>query len=208
MSYASLSEARAYGVGTDQADDATLQTYLDLASKVVDDYTGRSFGIAAISTVTVRDQRNARVALPTPFTAVTAVAVNGGNPLAVAAYQVEPWGLRLVWGYRDADGWPVTSVRTGNTGVDVAVTATFGYATVPLPVKQATLALTDYLLARSTYRVISSVDAEGNPTTLPTAAASSQATLVDPDESPISADTTGLIDADRWLRSYRRVMVA
>jgi hypothetical protein len=206
MGHASLAEARAYGIGENRAVDATLTLYLDLASKVVDDYCGRSFGTATASTVTVRDAHNARVVLPGPFTAVTAVTVNGGIALEPTAYQVESWGLRLVWNYRDADGFPVPSVHPGR-GVDVTVAATFGYATVPVPVKQATLALTDHLLARSDYRIVATVDAEGNPETLPTAAASPQATEVDPGENPVTTNTTGLIDADRWLRNYRRVLV-
>lgn len=213
-SYATLAEARAYGISTTQADDTTLTTYLDLASRIVEDYTGTTFTTATARTVTVQDVRTPLVPLPGPFTTVTSVTAYGAL-LAASQYTVEPWGLRLYTpGWRDSDGFPYrsqTALRSGRGpyGASVAVTATFGYAAVPIEVRQATLAVAHDQLTRASNRPTSTVDVEGNATVLPLVAVepgvsreeTSGASTFQP-----RTDTTGSLAADRLLQPYRSVL--
>lgn len=186
--------------------------YLELASRAVDDYCGRSFELAAPKTVAVNDVRTPLVRLPAPFRNVTAVTVDGVE-LSSGSYVVEPWGLRLYFPAKDADGFPTRTFVSGPWGrgrhpygAQVAVTATFGWDEVPIAVRQATQALAEHF-AEERHTVTSSTDAEGNPTTLPTSAAKPTETRVGPGETP-TTDTTGLIEADRLLRPFRRPQVA
>lgn len=185
---------------------------MELASRAVDDYCGRSFEGAAPKTVTVTDVRSPLVPLPAPFRGVTEVTVDG-VPLTAGSYIVEPWGLRLQWPGRDVDGFPARTFVSGPFGrgrhpygAVVTVRATFGWDEIPIAVRQATQMLADHFAGRR-HQVTASTDAEGNPTTLPTSAAKPTEVLVAPGEKP-TTDTTGLIEADRLLRPFRRPQVA
>lgn len=211
--YATLAEARAFGVTTAQADDATLTTYLELASRVVDFYTGTTFDPQGSRTVTVSDVRTPLVRLPVPFSSVTAVTVNG-QPIAPSGYIVEPWGLRLyINGYLDVDGFPrrtASSVRDHRApyGSQVAVTATFGWTAIPSPVKQATALIAREQLGRSSQRPTGTTDVEGNPSVLPVEATIPGITLDDTGGGRFlpRVDTTEVITADRLLQPYRSTL--
>lgn len=197
--------------GTEEVYDWAVD-HTELASRAVDDYCGRSFEPPTTKTVTVNDVRTPIVPLPTPFRDVTAVTVNGAV-VSASGYVVEPWGLRLYRPALDADGFPVRTAVSGPWGggrhpygAQVKVTATFGWDDIPAAVSRATRLLAEHF-AGQRHTVTASTDDEGNPTTLPTSAAKPTATLVGPDQKPV-ADTTGLIDADRLLRPFRRPQLA
>lgn len=104
--YASLSDARAEGITTEQANDPRLTTLLTRASEMIDRYTGWWF---ASRTLTLRfDGTGTRhLHLPAPCIALTRVAVDGsdlslvddvlniGAPSGLAAQRFNPKLLRV-----------------------------------------------------------------------------------------------------------------
>lgn len=76
MSYATLVEARAEGVTTEQASDPRLQLLLDDASRFIDDATGWWFE-RRTATLRLDGTGLGWLALPAPPIAVTAVSVGG-----------------------------------------------------------------------------------------------------------------------------------
>src|SRR4051794_28316917 len=93
-SYATLLDVRTYGIAATSAEDDLVQDRLSIASRIVDDYTGTSFAAAAARTVTVQDVRIPLLPLPTPFSTITEVTING-QAIGSDRYEVEDWGLRL-----------------------------------------------------------------------------------------------------------------
>lgn len=180
-SYATVAEARAFGITTAEASDDQLTTWLETASRVVDDYTGTSFNETAPSTRTFRAMRSNRITLPYPSDDITAVTVDG-SALSVDSYTVDDFGI---------------SVRSHlTTRSVVVVTGVFGFTTIPSVVRDATLFITRNLIRASSMRPTSGTDTEGNPTTLPTAG-------FIPLAAALGEDSTGSVNADRLLRSYR-----
>ena len=157
INYATIADIRNFGVAVTEAYDATVTTYLNIASRLVDDYCGQTFDPSASVTRTFNDVRNPIIPLPFGTTAVTAVTVNGGTPLVAGSYSLrtDQYGnvtaLQLyIPGFLDVDGFPVTGASllppasfrySGPTGSDVAVTLTLG-AALPAVVAEATRLLT------------------------------------------------------------------
>ena len=180
-SYATLAEARTFGITTAEADDAALTTWLETASRVVDDYTGTSFNESAPSTRTFRAMRSQRISLPYPSDDITEVAIDG-TALATDNYTVDDFGIE---------------VRSHITSRHVVtVTGTFGFTTIPSVVRDATLFITRNLIRASSMRPTAGTDTEGNPTVLPTAG-------FVPPVSSLGEDSTGSVNADRLLARYR-----
>lgn len=178
--YASVAEARAAGIKTTQASDAELTTWLEEASRVVDNYTHTRFNVTAATAHTVHNPQSALVILPYPFSAVTAVTVDGVAQTLTTNYTVEDFGIRF--GYRPRG--------------PVVVTGIFGYPDVPSPVRLATIYIADSLISQSQYRPAIGTDTEGNASGLPTAA-------FVPRFASNGVDSTGTVRADRLLAPYR-----
>lgn len=176
--YASVADARAAGIKTSQASDADLTTWLEQASRVVDNYTNTRFRVTA-ATYTVRTPQSSLVILPYPFSGITAVTVDGVAQ-ATTAYVVEDFGIRF--GYRPRG--------------PVVVTGIFGYPDVPSPVRLATIYIADSLISQSQYRPAIGTDTEGNASGLSTAA-------FVPRFASNGVESTGTVRADRLLQPYR-----
>ena len=180
-SYATVAEARAFGISTAEANDDQLTSWLETASRVVDEYTGTSFGVSAPTSRTYRGLRANRLSLPYPSDDILSVTVDG-TALSTDSYTVDDFGI---------------SVRSHLTGRSVVVvTGTFGFTTVPAVVREATLFIARNLIRASSMRPTAGTDTEGNPTTLPTAG-------FVPLAPTLGEDSTGSVNADRLLRSYR-----
>lgn len=129
-------------IGFGVSDDKATEEVCDTASRIIDNYTGQTFTSAPTErTVTIHDVRNARLPLPSPFRDVTSVKING-VPLDSGGWVADDQGLRLVrYGAKDVDGFPIRD--PGRRGLRVAygsvvtVTATFGYETLPSPLRRA-----------------------------------------------------------------------
>lgn len=199
-SYASVQDVRNLpgGVTVAQRSDLLLQDDLDVASRIVDDFTGSQF-YQTQGTVTVYDVRLPLVVLPRPFSAITAVSVDG-RAVDAAGYTVTPSGLRLyINPYIDVDGFPRkvfanVGAQRNPYGQNVAVTATFGYATVPAPVRRATALLASRLALGSVQNMIpdsriASITVEGYSRTFK-------------DDDRVA--TTGDSEVDRLLSPYSR----
>jgi hypothetical protein len=157
--YATVDDVRAFpGVPSTLTDDQ-INDALELAVEVIDDYTGTFFGEPQATTILINDVRRPILPLPTPFSDVTAVSVNG-TALDTTQWIVEDWGLRLYEsGYLDPDGFPRWAVNDlpvglaydwGPHGVQVSVTGTFGWPTVPAKVKRAAVLLAARFATQST----------------------------------------------------------
>jgi hypothetical protein len=215
--YCTLENVRTWGITTSQANDQVVLDRIDIASAIVDDYCGLSgyglggtFAAQKTTTITVGDVRLPMVPLPRPFTNVTALTIDG-RTLDATTFIVENWGIRLyIAGYLDVDGFPrrsSTSMGYGGPGYgwpgmgapygsQVAVTATFGYTSVPLPVRHATVLIAAFLVFGQGETLldprVSTVAVEGYTLRYPTRGG--------PDTELIA--TTGVIEADRLLAPY------
>lgn len=177
-------------------------------SRIVDKYCDTVFG-AQSQTVTVSDVRKPLVKLPTPFTNVTAVSINGGA-MDASTYIVEPWGLRLYSLNPLSYGWPNRGGSEGGSwpyqasgapyGAQIAVTATFGYPGIPRLVNRAArLICRDIALGQAgsdgpyapgqVRYMVGGFDAQFNP------------------HDPHPLDTTGSVEVDRLLYTYKRTKV-
>lgn len=176
--YATVAEARARGVNTTSVPlDSELDTWLEEASRVVDNYTRTRFGVTAPSTETF-DNPGGFILLPYPFSNVTSVTVDGVVQ-ASTAYTVQAYGIRFAW----------------RPSAPVTVTGTFGYPDIPSPVRLATIFIADTLISQSQYRPTVTTDSEGNAG-LPTAG-------YVPRFAANGIDSTGTVRADRLLAPYR-----
>jgi hypothetical protein len=202
-SYATVTDLRNAGVDNSQSDDL-LQAALDLASVLVDEYTGTVFTTATASTKVFYDQRTRIIPLSQPASSITAVGVSGYD-LTSSQWQLDGQVLRLFPVFmRDGSGFPLLyggdfaswAYDQGRStyGYDVSVTATWGWASVPLAVKQATILLAkdqlaSPLVAGASDARVRAMSVEGFSVTLDSAEAQTM--------------STGNIAADRLLRRYR-----
>lgn len=178
VTYATVAEARAFGLGKGMT-DAQLEVWLAAATEVVDAYTETRFAVAVATTKTFYNADAAWLPIYGPFSDVLEIT-SDGVVVASSQYDAERLGIHL------------GSVGTRRT---VAVTAFFGHTELPAAVKQATLFIARNLIAASSQRPTVGTDAEGNATTLPTAAYIPGARLGD--------GSTGSVNADRLLEKYR-----
>lgn len=165
MSYASLSQARAEGITTDQASNERLQQLLDDASERIDAVTGWWFSPRAM-TLRLSGRQDDPLPLPAPVITLTSVTLDGAALDLNAAVMVKgrvtdphadiryPRLLRRALSPGEA---PLASVRFpwpyGEE--NVVVVGTFGYtkadgATAPADIREACLRLAVRNLPRLT----------------------------------------------------------
>lgn len=202
--YATVDDVRAFGVPDSITDDQIIDA-LDLATAVVYDYTGMVFGSPVAEDVVVNDVRKPLLPLPTPFSSVTAVSING-TPIDSTEWVVEPWGLRLYQSsYYDSDGFPrydLSNVVTGQTlgselyGSQVTVSATFGWPDIPTKVKRAAV----LLAARFSTQTVEDLVPDSRLKQLQV-----EGYRVAYDDTNVNLDTTGDLSVDRLLARYRSV---
>jgi hypothetical protein len=109
---ATIADLEARGVSVDETETAVVGTYLAVASGLVREAAGTPIS-ETVSTVTL-EGRGSRLVLPgQPVTAVSAVSVDG---VAVTDYRLMNGALTRPCGFH---------------GVEVSVTYTHGFATVP-----------------------------------------------------------------------------
>jgi hypothetical protein len=112
MAYATVDDVRAFAPDLDATDDAITDA-LGLAEELVSARALRTFATPAVGTETISDVRTANVVITKPFSAVTAVSVEG-SASPVTGYTVESWGIRLPyrpWLDREGRGPDVISRR-------------------------------------------------------------------------------------------------
>ena len=153
--YCTAAELKAYLRITDTAEDTQLSDSIITASRAVDHYCGRRFfadsGVTArvykpdtIDMVTVDDFQTTVGLIVQVDTADTATF---SYTLPAANYELEPFN-NIVDG---EPGWPYNRIRSLNCEfilwnrrkASVQVTAKWGWAAVPGPVKQATIYLAE-----------------------------------------------------------------
>lgn len=140
--YASVAHLRTFGVTTAQADDATVSDAITVASRWVDDATDQikyGFGNPVVGvTETMYGVRSLVMALPAPVTAITSVTVNG-NVTDPAQYALDsPRVLRYLPSYVSWGGYLGWGTIAYSYGTTVAITGTWGWATIPEAVRRAT----------------------------------------------------------------------
>lgn len=195
--YVSIAEVRNFGV-PESVDDETIQDAIEVASDVINGYTGKIFDPTGPIELVVNDVRKPLLPLPTPFADVTAVSVNG-VALTSDQWVIEDWGLRLLQtvGYFDTDGFPRSDLGNfglPSLGVQVVVSASFGYATVPASVRLAT----KLLAARFATQGIVDLVPEAALKRL-----SVEGYTVEYDHTSALLETTGDASVDRLLRGHR-----
>ena len=153
--YATLSELKAYLAITDTASDTQLTDALVTASRGIDHFCGRRFFADVAATARVFVPRDSRVVKVDDFQSTSGliVQVDTGDDatfattLTAADYELQPFN-----GVNDGEpGWPyyrivnVTGTWPCNNRRDatVQVTAKWGWAAVPGPIKQACIYLAE-----------------------------------------------------------------
>jgi hypothetical protein len=160
--YASLDELKEY-IDIDRTDwDARLDDALVTASRAVDRYCGRQFNDAGSASARVFYPTRQKLALVDDFHTITGLVVKTDDnddgtfeeTWTTADYQLEPLnGIR-----EGTPGWPYFMIRAIGDSLDypinqkgratLEVTARWGWAAVPPPVKTATL-----ILAAETFKL-------------------------------------------------------
>lgn len=167
--YATLSELKAYMGITDTNADTQLTDALVTASREVDHYCGRRFFADVAATARIFAPRDSRVLRVDDFQSTSGliVAIDTGDDatfaktLTSADYELQPFNNVVDgepgWPYYRivyvTSTWPCTNQREGS----VQVTAKWGWAAVPGPVKQAAIYLAEeaYRLKDSPFGVVS-----------------------------------------------------
>lgn len=156
MSYVSLSELRAWLGVHDTADDTQLALALDVATRKVDDHCGRTFASASVAAA-----RTLRADDPVVLRMAPGWDIQSTSGLIVKTDDNDDGTFETTWtsgtdfeadsgiGYDGAQSWPhgrlvAVGARLWPTLTRrraVQITALWGWAAVPDPVKQATLIL-------------------------------------------------------------------
>lgn len=142
MPYATRQQVRDFGVPLADATDARVDSSLLRADIRINSYTGKTFAAAASRTEIIDGVYKGTIPLPAPFSAVTAVTIDG-IALATPSYEVRSWGLQLFSvRLRDGDGFPLywSAVKMyPRIAATVKVTATFGEIADAVIVEAATM---------------------------------------------------------------------
>jgi len=160
MSYASLSEAKASLGITDSTDDAAIQSCLDAADQLINNYvdTKVGFGVTSSQTRYYTAQRFDFV-LTDPIVTVTTLAtdINGtgsySQTWSANDYVLAPRNAALdSRPYTEIDTSPFSTAQLNfPTGyLEIKVVGTFGWPSVPAAVKQAALIQTGAIFASRT----------------------------------------------------------
>lgn len=154
MAYATLAELRSWVGIDDLMDDSVLSLALSVASQKVDDHCGRTFAVPSGTSV-----RTLRSLSPWLLTLDPGCDISSTTGLVVKTDDNEDGSFETTWtidtdyvlehqlgdnGATDWPAWQIVAVgsRTWPTHTlrrTVQVTARWGWAAVPVPVKQATL---------------------------------------------------------------------
>lgn len=152
--YATLAELKSRVGISDTDDDSKLTSALTAASRALEKWCKRQFNDAGSATARVYYPLDPRLVVVDDFHTVTGLIVahdtddNGtfDETWLTGDYQLEPLN-----GIRDGvDGWPYQRIRAvealtfySGRRPSVQVTARWGWAAVPAPVKEATLMLAE-----------------------------------------------------------------
>ena len=151
-SYATLPDLKSRLDVPDAADDTRLTEALSVASRGIERFTGRQFNKATTATARVYYPLSAYAVDVDDFHTITDLVIatdpggygTFGTLVAAANYELAPLN-GIVGG---ESGWPYSKVCAINTyfpvntgRASVQVTAQWGWATVPAPVKEACLVL-------------------------------------------------------------------
>ena len=146
--YATLAEVKSALRITDAVDDAILEMAVESASRLIDGHAGRAFYSIGTATryfvalddfnVEIDDISSSTVTLQTANNADTVFDTTWGTD----DYQLEPLN-----GVLDGQNWPYTNIRaigdylfpiSGGEAL-IKLTAVYGWASVPIAIKQATI---------------------------------------------------------------------
>lgn len=142
--YATAAELKAYLRISDADDDAQIALAITAASRAVDQYTNRQFGLVAAAEArkytAFWDRNRCRYVVP-----IDDLMTQVGLTVAVAAGAVDVFDLKPANSVAVGRPWtelvvaPAAAVKPTITQDAVTVTAKYGWTTVPDTVKQATL---------------------------------------------------------------------
>jgi len=126
MSYATLSDLKAYlKISGNTPEDALLQSFLDEATSIIDEYVGRPSAAAAATTRTFTadhdvDHKEGTLFFDCDYAASISAVVNNGTTLQPSDYFTEPRQTGPYWGL---------SLKSGNWSGNIEVTALWAYTT-------------------------------------------------------------------------------
>lgn len=151
--YATQTELKSYMGDTETTDNDKYDDALEAVSRGIEQHCQRQFNLASSATARVYYPGSNSFAEVDDFTAITSIKTDHGNDgtyevtWSTTDYQLEP--LNGVWG--GESGWPYRKIRAVGSyrfpcveptaRAPLEVTATWGWAAVPPPVKQACLLL-------------------------------------------------------------------
>lgn len=157
--YATAAELKTRLRITDSADDTMLSAAVDVASRGIESLTGRQFNNASTASARVFRPRAATWASVDDFYTTTDLVVatdesgDGTFETTWLASEYELWPLNGV--VDGQTGWPYSTIRAATGArrfgpslcdrLRLRVTARWGWAAVPSPVKEATLILAEDL---------------------------------------------------------------
>lgn len=146
MNYATIGDLKTRIGITDTTDDTVLSAVLEAVSRSIDNYCHRTFGRTAAATVRYYTPKAADEVLIDDCVSLTEVATDADgdrtyeDTWAATDYDLLPENAA-------ADGWPYTSIATSPDGdysfprvrKGLKLTGTWGWSSVPPPVKEACL---------------------------------------------------------------------
>jgi hypothetical protein len=146
--YASLSEVKAALRITDAVDDSLLNMAVESASRLVDGHAGRRFWNAGTATkyFVAQDDYVCEVDDISSSTIVLQTS-SGADGIFDTTWDIDDYQLEPLNGELDGIAWPYTSIRaigdylwpiSGGEAL-VKVTAVFGWPSIPIAIKQATI---------------------------------------------------------------------
>jgi len=146
--YASLNEVKAALRITDAVDDSLLNMAVESASRLVDGHAGRRFWNAGTATkyFVAQDDYVCEVDDISSSTIVLQTS-SGADGIFDTTWDIDDYQLEPLNGELDGIAWPYTSIRaigdylwpiSGGEAL-VKVTGVFGWPTVPIAIKQATI---------------------------------------------------------------------
>ncbi|WP_432001227.1 phage head-tail connector protein [Streptomyces sioyaensis] len=152
--YADLPELKARVNINDTNDDAPLQDALYAASRFVERYTRRQFNDADTASARVYDPESAGLVMPDDFSTTVGLVIktdDDDDGTFETTWSATDYELRPLNGCRDGvPGWPYWQILAVDSRefpnvrrAGVQITARWGWAAVPQPVKEATLILAE-----------------------------------------------------------------
>jgi hypothetical protein len=146
--YASLNEVKAALRITDAVDDSLLNMAVESASRLVDGHAGRRFWNAGTATkyFVAQDDYVCEVDDISSSTIVLQTS-SGADGIFDTTWDIDDYQLEPLNGELDGIAWPYTSIRaigdylwpiSGGEAL-VKVTGVFGWPSVPIAIKQATI---------------------------------------------------------------------